>query len=375
MSWGCPENMVEQMGVTLLTPLTWPYRLMLNLHKHAHKVARKENLLPGGKLSKPVISIGNLTVGGTGKTPIIVDLTAKLLAHNIKVGILSRGYKRANSSACIIVSDGKGNFASLEEAGDEPLMMAKMLPQAVVIVNKDRYLAGRIAIRGYDCEVLLLDDGFQHWRLERDCDIVLLDYECPPWSDSLLPVGRLREPLSALKRAQHVIITKIPHSYDQEKIDRFREIIGHYAPQCTISMCRFEPSSVQQQIAGKWTEVSLDKLKGLPVVAFCGIAQPQGFMDMLLQLGVKVKEAINYGDHHRYSERDIAGLEDLRNSKKAEYLITTRKDLIKIENSPDSARVLALNISTSWIGEPLDILSLIKSAPMPMTSYESIVGP
>ncbi len=357
MSWGCPETMAEHMGVKLLTPLTWPYKSLLSLRQ----IAYKENWLSSNKLSKPVISVGNLTVGGTGKTPIIIDLASRLLAHNIKVGILSRGYKRSKSEACTVVSDGQVNFASINESGDEPLMMAKMLPQAVVIVNKDRYIAGQKAISEYDCQVLLLDDGFQHWRLERDYNIVLLDYENPPWNDNLLPAGRLREPVSALARATHVIITKISKQYDQDKIEQFQKLIHHYAPTCQISLTQFEPSSIHQQIAGKWQDMPLDRLHDLPVVAFCGIAQPNGFFNLVKQLKANILNQATFVDHQNYSQQDIESFENQLKETGAEYLITTGKDLVKLENSSISSRLLAINLNTKWLGKPLDIVSLVKT--------------
>jgi tetraacyldisaccharide 4'-kinase len=356
MSWGRPETLVDHIGVKLLMPLTWPYKLLFGLQQLVYK----KNGFSFHKLSQPVISIGNLTVGGTGKTPIIVDLASRLLTQNIKVGILSRGYKRSKSQSCTVVSDGQGNFASIEESGDEPLMMAKMLPQAVVIVNQDRFVAGQKAIKDYNCEVLLLDDGFQHWRLQRDSDIVLLDYENPPWNDSLLPAGRLREPLSALKRATHVIITKIPTQSEPAKIQQFDDLINKYAPNCQINVCQFEPSSIHQQIAGKWTEVSIDKLRDLPIVAFCGIAQPNGFFNLLKQLNAKVLHQVAFSDHQYYSKQDIKKLEKQLWETSAEYLVTTRKDLVKLENSSISSRLMALNLKTVWASEPLDIISLVK---------------
>jgi tetraacyldisaccharide 4'-kinase len=356
MSWGNAQTSVEKLCANLLTPATLIYRTLLNFHQLAYQ----EDWLHANKLSRPVISVGNLTVGGTGKTPIIIDLARQLLAKNIKVGILSRGYKRTNSQKITVVSDGQGNFASLVESGDEPLMMAQMLPQAIIIVGQDRFAAGQKAINDYGCQVLLLDDGFQHWRLQRDYNIVLLDYNDEPWHDNLLPAGRLREPLSALKRADHVVITKIPKIYHAEKIRRFKKLITQYAPTCAISLCQFEAVSLHQLIAGKWTDLSVDKLQNLPVIAFCGLAKAQGFFESVKLLGANVLQQISFSDHHSYSENDCQMLKQKLNELNAQYLITTRKDLVKLTEADISSRILAINLDTRWIEGAPDISGLVK---------------
>ncbi len=356
MTWGNPHTLVERLAIKLLSPLTLPYQGVIDLRQLAYK----NQLLSSSRLSKPVISVGNLSVGGTGKTPIIIDLANRLIANNIKVGILTRGYKRSNATSCTVVGDGHNNFASIEESGDEPLMMARMLPKAVVIANKDRFIAGQKAISKYDCEILLLDDGFQHLPLERDYDIVLLDYDCPPWNDTLLPVGSLREPGSALKRAQHVVITKIPSAFEQAKIDKFKSFVWQYSPSCKISLCRFQPVSIEQEINEQPIQSSLDKIKGLPVIIFSGIAKPYGFKQTVLSLGANILKVVEYDDHYNYSVKDIEQLEALRKSKGAEYFLTTAKDMVKLSNSPINSRLMAINLQTQWIGEPFDLISLIK---------------
>jgi len=356
MSWGNPHTFADKFCVNLLAPATFVYESLLNIHHLAYQ----EKWLHSGKLSYPVISIGNLTVGGTGKTPIIIDLANQLLAQNMKVGILSRGYKRSNSQAITVVSDGQGNFASIDAAGDEPLMMAQMLPQAIIIVGQDRFMCGQKAINDYDCKTLLLDDGFQHWRLQRDYDIVLLDYNDEPWNDNLLPAGRLREPLSALKRANHVVITKIPKVYNAEKIERLKKLVTQRAPNCSISLCQFQPSSLHQLIAGRWTDLSIDKLRDLPVIAFCGLAKAQGFFESVKQLGANVLQQISFSDHHSYSEKDIEMLKQKLTELNAEYLITTRKDLVKLDETTVSSRMLAINLNTKWIEGTPDVAGLVK---------------
>jgi tetraacyldisaccharide 4'-kinase len=357
MSWGNPQSLAEHICIKLQMPFTAIYAGVSS----ALQTAYKKQSLASRKLSKPVISIGNLTVGGTGKTPITIDLASTLISHNIKVGILSRGYKRKKSESITVVSDGQGNISSLEEAGDEPLMMAQALPQAVVIVGQNRYLSGQKAIDEFHSQVLLLDDGFQHWRLERNYDIVLLDYNDEPWNDNLLPAGRLRESLSALQRANHVIITKIPINYDLGKIERFEKLISKYNQHCGVSLCRFMPSSIRQLIGDQWQDFSIDKLKGLPVIVFCGLAKPESFCDSLEELSANIVKTISYPDHHIYSDKDIDYLEQARIKSGAEFFVTTRKDLIKLQGSTIKSKILAINLSTEWITNELNIISLVKS--------------
>ncbi len=364
MSWGRPENTLDYLRLMCLAPLTLFYKGALNLHKLAYQL----HWLRSCRLPCSVISVGNITVGGTGKTPIIIDLASRLLANNIRVAILSRGYKRTNSSQCTVVSNGQNNFASLDQAGDEALMIAKAIPNAVVIVNQDRFTAGEIAVHNYKSQVLLLDDGYQHWRLQRDYNIVLIDYNDAPWHDSLLPAGRLREPLSALNRASHVIITKIPDNYDPAKLQKLKNLVIHYSPKAQISTCQFKPTSIQQLIAGRWTAASLDKLRDLPVIAFCGIAKPGGFFALINQLGAKVLDHISFADHHHYSQKDLNTLANKLKQSELAYLITTRKDLIKLESAPFASRLLALNLETIWLDKPPDILA----NPRPSASEKAI---
>lgn len=357
MSWGDPQTLQEKIIVTVMAPLSTVYGAFAYLHKLAYQ----KKFLPQNKLSCPVISVGNITVGGTGKTPIIISLANQLLAHNLKVGILSRGYKRKNNKSITVVCDGQGKYASLEDSGDEPLMLAKILSKAVVIAGQNRFLAGQKAISEYACDVILLDDAFQHWKLQRDYDIVLLDYNDELLNDNLLPAGRLREPLNALERAQHIIITKIPKNYDQQKIDRLKHFIVKKSPNSSVSLCHFESESLHQLIAGKWADEPLDKLKGLPMVAFCGLAKNQGFFNMIEDLGAKVLNKISFGDHHNYTNADIENLKKALKSANAEYLVTTRKDLIKLENSPLSSRIIAINMSVEWVDEMPDLSNLVKN--------------
>ena len=357
MNWGNPQTISDHFSQVLLKPLTWPYKVILSMRRLAYE----QKWLVSKHISCPVISIGNLTVGGTGKTPIIIDLAGKLLANKIKVGILSRGYGRRGNSRCVIVGNGQGVFGSSTETGDEALMIAKILPEAVVIVDPDRVAASEKAISEFKCQVLLLDDGFQHWRLQRDSNIVLIDYSEDPSKDALLPAGRLREPLSALKRATHIVITKVPRNYDPKKLNYLRALIEKYAPEAQTSSCEFISTTVEQFISGSWQTKSIDLLKNMSVVAFCGIAKPKAFFESLKKTGAHIVEQISFADHHHYSHEDLKKLKELLTKSGAEYLITTRKDLIKLDDTTLSSRVLAVNQNVQWLEAAPDITSLLQT--------------
>ena len=226
MSWGNPETPVDNLCKILASPFAFLYGIGQALHKGAFA----RGIIKSYGLSVPVISVGNITCGGTGKTPIVIDITQKLVDNGHKVAIISRGYKRKSTKPLTVVSDGQGNFASCLEAGDEPLMIAQTVRKAVIISSSDRLAAAKYAIDTYKCDLVLLDDGFQHYRLKRDLDLVLVDYSDDILNDSLLPAGRLREPASNLKRCANVIITKVPRRFDKTRMKQIEKNIRMLSP-------------------------------------------------------------------------------------------------------------------------------------------------
>jgi tetraacyldisaccharide-1-P 4'-kinase len=186
------------------------------------------------------LSVGNLTVGGTGKTPIVVDLANRAVLAGFKPAILSRGYKRKSSDANLVVSDGKSLHASCEQAGDEPYLIATKAKGSVVIVGADRLRGAKIAVEHYDCDLIILDDGFQHVKIVRDIDMVLIDYNDEISADKVVPAGRLREPLAALNRASSVVITKVPAKPDRQRLENISDVVHKHCPRANISLARFQ---------------------------------------------------------------------------------------------------------------------------------------
>jgi tetraacyldisaccharide 4'-kinase len=244
------------------------------------------------KLARPVISIGNVSVGGSGKTPFVIALGQLLADRGIAFDVLSRGYGRTSTEIAVVDPQG-----SVAQFGDEPLLIARKL-QAPVIVGADRYRAGLLAEQKFSTKLHLLDDGFQHRRLHRDFDIVLLPSE--DQTGSLLPTGRLREPIAALKRADAVVLTE-----DQAQPLGARSI---------------------------WHARRIIELPAATgrAIAFSGIARPRQFLDGLKSSKLEVTGALTFRDHHRYQQSDIDRLLDLKKQSNAGSFITTEKDLINL---------------------------------------------
>ncbi len=346
MSWGNPDNGIEDLIAGALRPLSAAY----GVGAYARLVAYSSGLLRRHTLDVPVISIGNITCGGTGKTPVTIDLASRLIAAGRRVGILSRGYKRRSKDEIVIVSDGKGTIAPVRDSGDEPYMVARSLPQAVVIVGPRRHITGAIATGLYDCDVLILDDGFQHLPVRRDVDVVLIDYNDDPENDALLPAGRLREPLAALSRADHVVITKLPVVPDQDRLSRLQEIITRRAPNCLQSACRFVPHGLRPLDCPE-VEVDAQALSGVKVVALAGIARPETFITALESLGANVVAKRFFPDHHWYTLQDLKALNRDLVVSGAELVVTTLKDSVRIdEEAVRGLPVSALDTKTQWLG-------------------------
>jgi tetraacyldisaccharide 4'-kinase len=249
------------------------------------------------RLARPVISVGNLSTGGSGKTPFVIALGQLLGERGIAFDVLSRGYGRRGTAPAIVDPNG-----SPEQFGDEPLLMARKL-QAPVIVGADRFTAGLLAEQQFSSQLHLLDDGFQHRRLHRDFDIVIL--RADDLRETLLPVGRLREPVGSCHRADALV------TLDPDLVTFNRKPVW----------------------AGR-RRVTVPAASG-PVIAFCGIARPEEFYVQLRQQGVQVAGTVAFPDHHRYKERDVCRLLRTKSSAKADGFVTTEKDFINLGTLSD----------------------------------------
>ncbi|HEX9045650.1 MAG TPA: tetraacyldisaccharide 4'-kinase [Verrucomicrobiae bacterium] len=290
-------------------------------------------------LGVQVIAIGNLTVGGTGKTPVVEKFARELQSAGRKVAILSRGYRskpipfhqkllnklllREDHTPPRVVSDGKSLLLDSETAGDEPYMLASNLKDVVVLVDKDRVKGGRYAIEKYGCDMLLLDDGFQYWNLQgRRHDVVLIDRQQPFGNEHLLPRGTLREPPSHLARAQTIFITK-----SDGNTAELRERIGKLNSNAAVIECVHHPLYFEDVFTGE--RKGLDLLTGQKVASLSGIAQPQSFEQSLVKLGGELVYSKRFADHHRFSQQEILNAINRAKKRQADIIVTTQKDAVR----------------------------------------------
>ena len=351
MPWGNPTSFSEQLLANILKPFVAVYGVGSYLRLYAYD----HGYLSRHKLSVPVVSIGNLTCGGTGKTTITIDLAKRLLQMGRNVAIVSRGYCRKSSEKLLIVSDGQGRIANCADSGDEPYMMAQAVPQAKVIVSNKRFIAAAVAVNVYNADVILLDDGFQHLSIERDLDLVLIDYTDDLAHDLLLPAGRLREPISALKRATNVVITKVPHNFDQAKLTYLEEVVRKYNPQVNLTSCRFIPQGLCQ--LGSTSLIGTDILDHAKVIALCGIARPQSFIDLLISLHAQVVGKHIFPDHYWWRLSDVDALKRNLVRTGAEFIVTTQKDAVRLNKDLcQTLPICVLELDTEWLG-PIPVLS------------------
>jgi tetraacyldisaccharide 4'-kinase len=290
-------------------------------------------------LGVQVIAIGNLTVGGTGKTPVVEKFARELRDQGRNVAILSRGYRskpkpfhvwlankillRDDTTPPRVVSDGKSLLLDSEMAGDEPYMLASNLKDVVVLVDKDRVKSGRYAIEKFGCDTLLLDDGFQYWKLRgRRQDIVLVDRQQPFGNERLLPRGTLREPPSHLARAGVIFITK-----SDGDTKELRQRISQLNARADIIECVHHPMYLEDVFTGQ--RLDLGYLRGRKVASLSGIAQPESFEQSLVNLGGELVYSKRFADHHRFSQQEILNTINRSKKRQAETIITTQKDAVR----------------------------------------------
>jgi tetraacyldisaccharide 4'-kinase len=296
-------------------------------------------ILRDSTLGVQVIAIGNLTLGGTGKTPVVEKFARELRDQGRTVAILSRGYRskptpmhirllnklllRNDTTPPRVVSDGRSLLLDSEMAGDEPYMLASNLKDVVVLVDKDRVKSGRYAIEKFGCDTLLLDDGFQYWKLRgRRQDIVLIDRQQPFGNEWLFPRGSLRESPWQLARASYVFITK-----SDGNTDELRRRISQFNPTAGVIECIHHPLYLEDVFTARRFE--LDTLTGHKVAALSGIAQPESFEQSLTRLGAELVYAKRFADHHRFTQQEILNVINRSKKRQAEAIITTQKDAVR----------------------------------------------
>jgi len=327
---------------SLLLILSWFYGLghRLRLALYNRGILKTKNL------SIPVISIGNLTAGGTGKTPTIIMIAELLKGMGKKVAVLSRGYKGKAEGEINVVSDGDKILLNPLESGDEPYMMAARLKGIPVITGSDRYKTGKYAIEKFGTKIILLDDGYQHVQLDRNFNILLLDSNSPFGNGYLLPRGTLREPVSYINRADMVIFTKSEILNPKSEILNLKNI--------PICKCHYVSEGFVDINCNK--DISLDGVKGKKGFAFCGIASPKSFNNSLTEAGINIGGFVSFEDHYQFSRDDIDSLISKAKETGSEILITTEKDAVRLKGfEPISFPIWILKIRME-ISEGKEIL-------------------
>lgn len=284
------------------------------------------------KLDAFVISVGNITVGGTGKTPTAQKIARIMQSKGYRVVILNRGYRAQWTKDIGVVSDGTKISMTPNEAGDEAYLMAKTLPGIPVIIGKDRAITGKYAVEHFNAEVIIMDDGYQHWRLARDLDICLVDTLTMFGNGNVLPRGILREPLTNLQRAHLFLFTKTDQSSAMNK-QALREILSKYNPQAPVFESIHKPNNFAEIVewhkdSGK--QVGLNELHGKKVVAFSAIGNPSSFEQTLCSVGTNLLEAVRYPDHHDYGMSEMQYIDERAEELGAVAIVTTTKDAVKI---------------------------------------------
>ncbi|RJQ76876.1 MAG: tetraacyldisaccharide 4'-kinase [Desulfobacteraceae bacterium] len=291
-------------------------------------------VLSVGQVNRPVISIGNLTAGGTGKTPLAIHLAKLLDMLGLKVLIVSRGYKSLSEKTGAVVSDGRTILCDWRSAGDEPFLMARMLMHVPVMVGKDRFATASAGLQRFAPDIVLLDDAFQHQGLARDVNLLLLDANEPLGNGHLLPRGPLREPIAALKRADAIIFTRCAQPPNEKQRELARMI--HPRP---VFYCGHAPvvrclvPAMHPLVGAEATKPPAqpgNPLQGRSVFAFAALARNETFWSTVSGMGALIQGVMGFSDHHFYSAKDIDGLVQAASQSGCHTLVTTDKDFVRL---------------------------------------------
>lgn len=335
--------MLARRVMKILLPFAWLYSALLWLRNKAFDWG----VLKTTNVGVPVISVGNLTVGGTGKTPLVEFLVKQLLAGGCRVAVVSRGYKR-KSGGVLVVSDGKKILATAEQGGDEPVQIAEKFPEAIVVVGEKRVAAAQKAIE-LGATVIVADDCFQHRYLHRDVNVVVVDSTSDITADAVLPAGRLREPLQGLRRADVVALSK----FDENTSADFDLKLS---PFYSGPFVKFRYKVVGVKRATDDATVSLDVVRGMKLVAFSGIGNHNAFISDLHTNGFAPISDMRFPDHHSYSENDMSTLAAFTRAMAADGCITTEKDVVRLRSKKENSQAFFSEIPIFYLRIEVEIL-------------------
>lgn len=345
----------------LLRGFLWMLSLLYRSIVGARLALYRNRVFRGHSHGCLVISVGNLTVGGTGKTPVVELLARALQEGGRRVAILSRGYKSVPRPLLLrlvdkvtkkkavfvprVVCDGQSLLLDSRTAGDEPFMLANNLRGVVVLVDRDRVKSGSYAVREFGCDTLILDDGFQYIRMRHGLEIVLVDRQAPFGNEFMLPRGTLREPPRNLRRATHIFLTKCDGSDNSEIIARIRR----YNRTADIIECAHRPKHLRNFVTGEIKP--LEFLRGLRIGSICGIAVPESFENALRKLDAEIEISKNYTDHHRFTVKEIESFIRRCGRRELDAILTTEKDAVRIP------RILEPEVPLYYLRVEIEILA------------------
>ncbi|HLB00116.1 MAG TPA: tetraacyldisaccharide 4'-kinase [Bacteroidota bacterium] len=295
----------------MLAPLSWIYGAVVSIRNACYD----SGIFSVKKINTPVISVGNITTGGTGKTPLVEHLITRLTGRGLRPAVLSRGYGRTTRGT-LVVSDGSSVLETAMRGGDEPVQIARKFPRCPVVVDADRVRGARLIESRFAPDVILLDDGFQHRALHRDLDVVVLDDVPDASKMRLLPAGDRREPMGALGRAGLVIV------------NRRREGTPTAGAPGRIVMRHRLKRIVDPATGG---DVPFDTLRGAACIAFCGIGNPGAFARTLADNGISPAGFLVFPDHHRFGDRDFERIDACSDENAARFIVTTEKDAVRLD--------------------------------------------
>ncbi len=322
----------------ILLPLSWPYEAVMWLRNKAFDTG----ILKQESVAVPVISVGNLTMGGTGKTPLVEIIVRYLQLRGKNVAVVSRGYKR-KTKGVVVVSDGKHVSCTADEGGDEPVQIAKKLPEAIVVVGEKRLDAAAKAVE-LGAGIIVLDDAFQHRHIARDLDIVVLDSTADIRREAVVPGGRLRESVRGLNRADIVMFSNAG--------SRSKDIVGQTAFvrryfDGPVAAFRHQVTGVRRASDGG--SASLDVIRTMRLLAFSGIGNHDSFVDVLQEEHFNCVSDMRFADHHRFTEADMTTLSAFGKAMDADGFITTEKDIVRLGGNGDLLRRLASELPVFYL--------------------------
>lgn len=341
---GKEKGFKGKLVLLILLFLEYIYIFIINLRKFCYSCG----IIKRVSFNTKIISIGNITIGGTGKTPIVKLLARELTSLGRKIVVVSRGYK-SKTAGSVIVSDGKKILQDVKAAGDEAYMLAERLKGIPIVIGKGRVSACRLAIDCFDPDIILLDDGFQHWRVKRDLDIVLIDAYQPFGLRHLLPRGFLREPLKHLARADQIILTKTA-DFSEKELIYIKRKLKTYNHEAGVYSSYYKAIGLRFYLPKKDFSTDFIAIAKKRILAIAGIANPVSFFSTLKREGLKVASSLVFPDHHEYTMTDFNKIVEIIKAKDINLLITTEKDAVKFGKdmlgliNETNCRVVAIKI-------------------------------